>query len=125
MHRLIFGFITKEDAEKLLLDYPSKSFIVRFSERRAGKLAVAFSRASAATRKEIKHYLIDPPDTKTFSLPEFLRNHIDFMFLLKLKTDFMPTNGLIDSPLHKDEALKEFYTKRSNQTPAGYEPCLS
>eukprot|EP00008_Paramoeba_atlantica_P003665 CAMPEP_0201486210 /NCGR_PEP_ID=MMETSP0151_2-20130828/10275_1 /ASSEMBLY_ACC=CAM_ASM_000257 /TAXON_ID=200890 /ORGANISM="Paramoeba atlantica, Strain 621/1 / CCAP 1560/9" /LENGTH=808 /DNA_ID=CAMNT_0047870723 /DNA_START=109 /DNA_END=2535 /DNA_ORIENTATION=- len=120
---LIFGFISKPDAEEVLKNQPHGTFIIRFSERVAGKMAIAYNRLNESTKEiETSHYLIAPHDKKeTVAIPDFLSQNENFIYVLKLRTDFdaemlysKPRQRVIGRT-HKNEALAEYYTKKISQ----------
>jgi len=119
---LIYGFLSKPEAERLLFRQPVGTFVARFSERRAGQIAIAFSKKDKNTgRVDIKHYLVDSSSTKTSpSLPDFFRDHENLLFLPKLRTEFHSPEGPIACIMAKDDALKEHYTKTTWNPLAGY-----
>jgi len=55
----IYGLVSKSGAERLLLSMAPNTFLVRFSEQRAGRLAIASSIVDAEGRKSVKHYMLD------------------------------------------------------------------
>lgn len=116
----MYGFISKPEAERLLVNQPIGTFVARFSERRAGQIAIAFSKKDNVTqRMEIKHYLFDAKTT-TKSLPDFVREHEKLIYLPQLKTEFLSTTGCIEKLVHKDEVLREYYTKPKWNPLEGY-----
>lgn len=125
--RLVYGFITKPDVEYLLKGQPVGTFIIRFSERRPGKVAIAYNKFDDKTRiVETKHYLVDLHDAKdSKTLPDFLRDNHLFTQLLKLKTTYSCSpDGLIEERIPKDTAMKDYYTKTTSDPVDGYEEDL-
>eukprot|EP01102_Stenamoeba_stenopodia_P016602 TRINITY_DN5820_c0_g1_i1.p1 TRINITY_DN5820_c0_g1~~TRINITY_DN5820_c0_g1_i1.p1 ORF type:complete len:555 (-),score=113.32 TRINITY_DN5820_c0_g1_i1:163-1827(-) len=123
----IYGFVSKPDAEKILIIQRPGSFIIRFSESTPGKLAVAYVKTDATTGKiEIKHYMIDPRDKKeTQTLPEFLAAHENLLYWLQIKNDFIPGPQKLQSIYEKYSVLKDYLAKKeSAQTIEGYEEVL-
>jgi len=118
---LVYGFISKEDAERLLDGQPVGTFVTRFSERRPGQIAIAFSKKDPITgRIGIKHYLYDPQTNQIKNLPDFCRGKVNLCYLPKLKTEYISTGGNIHSIVHKDEAFREYYTTPDEASIPGY-----
>jgi hypothetical protein len=119
--RLVYGLISKEDAERLLEGQPVGTFVTRFSERRPGQVAIAFSKKdSISGRITIKHYLYDPQTNQIKNLPDFCKEKVNLRFLPKLKTEFVSTGGNIHSIMHKDDAFGEYYTSPDEPAIPGY-----
>jgi len=80
---LIFGFISKEEAEEILQKQPQGTFLLRFSERSAGQFAVAYVKPVV----DVKHYLIKNEDTQgpNKTLADFLKSHENFAYILQKK----------------------------------------
>jgi len=122
----VYGFITKPKAEQLLQQEKPGTFIVRFSERRPGKVTVAYSQVSmTGGANEVHHYMIDPHDKKDSStLAEFLHSKENLLYLMQLSTDFT-AQGVhrIKKRLDKQVVLRDFLGKRSGNSPIdGYDP---
>mmetsp|Transcript_30647 Transcript_30647/g.85838 ORF Transcript_30647/g.85838 Transcript_30647/m.85838 type:complete len:610 (+) Transcript_30647:1-1830(+) len=116
---LISGFVSKPEANELLQGQQAGAFLIRFSERAAGKLAIAYNRLSEETGKiETSHYLIAPHDKKeTMTIPDFLGQCDSYVHFLLLKLDFQcdlngPISSRIRGLVHKNEALVDYYTKK-------------
>ena len=120
---LVYGFIAKSDVEFLLKGQHVGTFIIRFSERKAGKVAIAFNKFDLETgRIECKHFLFDTQEaTNAKTLPDFLRTNDNFSHLIKLKTAFNCSSyeSFIEI-IHKDAALREYYTKSNADLVDGY-----
>eukprot|EP01095_Lingulamoeba_sp_RSL-Kostka_P005020 TRINITY_DN1634_c0_g2_i1.p1 TRINITY_DN1634_c0_g2~~TRINITY_DN1634_c0_g2_i1.p1 ORF type:complete len:728 (+),score=240.98 TRINITY_DN1634_c0_g2_i1:560-2743(+) len=123
---LIYGFITKDEAQKILRKENNGTFLIRFSERRPGKIAIAYNKVNKNTnRKEVTHYLVHPQDAKDSTpLPDFLKEYSSFVYLLQLKTDFACYQGNILGAVEKNEVLSPFYSKKKYEILKGYEPEL-
>lgn len=83
---VVYGFITREDAERVLMDQPPGAFVVRFSDRVAGKVAITY-KTVAGGEVFIKHFLLNPVK-ELVTLPDFVQQRETFTHLLKLRTDF-------------------------------------
>ena len=55
---LVCGFISKQEAQEELKTYGAGTFLIRFSERQAGALAVAYKQSNSKCR----HYLLKNED---------------------------------------------------------------
>lgn len=117
MQGLIYGFMSKEDSVRLLSREEPGSFILRFSERRAGQFAVAFVKLNYDTgAREVMHYLIKPDDTSGLAKPlaDFIRLKDNFKYLLQRHTEFSPTTGLIKARFEKNQILRDYYSSSNN-----------
>lgn len=119
---LVWGFISKAEAEALLEGKPAGTFVTRFSERVPGKLAIAYVKEDARFHTlAISHYLVAPNDKKDLlTLPDFLAENEGYIWTLQVNTSFNPSPPLIVNSLHKDEAFGAFYTKQA-LAPTGLE----
>jgi len=123
LNGLVYGFISKTDAERLLQGQPAGTFVARFSERRAGQVAIAFSKEDPITKRiSIKHYLFDTQTNQIKSLPDFCKEKVNLVYLPRLKTEYFSPTGNIQSIVHKDEAFGEYYTTPQVDPLLGYDP---
>jgi len=78
---LAFGIIDKSEAEKQLRDFGAGTFLLRFSERQTGSLAIAYKQSRAVCR----HYIIKNTDTtgQGKSLPNFIRDSPSLLQFLR------------------------------------------
>eukprot|EP01121_Diplochlamys_sp_Union-15-3_P015691 TRINITY_DN5234_c0_g1_i1.p1 TRINITY_DN5234_c0_g1~~TRINITY_DN5234_c0_g1_i1.p1 ORF type:complete len:469 (+),score=64.69 TRINITY_DN5234_c0_g1_i1:127-1407(+) len=110
---LLWGLISKNTAETILMQQPPGTFLIRFSERHKGGIAVAY-RWSDSGDKPVRHYLVRPSDTadgRTF--PEFLKESSTFVRILQMYYD---RNGQQLAVLKdKDQALMQFYKKKNDE----------
>jgi len=118
--RLVYGFITKQDAERLLSGQPVGTFVARYSERRARQNVNTFQNNVKKRRIKIKHYLFDSAN-QVKSLPDFCKEKVNLLYLPRLKTEYIPENGNIHSIVHKDEAFGEYYSTPQTAPLLGYE----
>eukprot|EP01089_Gocevia_fonbrunei_P013113 TRINITY_DN3264_c0_g1_i1.p1 TRINITY_DN3264_c0_g1~~TRINITY_DN3264_c0_g1_i1.p1 ORF type:complete len:561 (-),score=75.93 TRINITY_DN3264_c0_g1_i1:110-1690(-) len=108
---LIYGFLTKNMCNQLLKDEDVGTFIIRFSESYPGLFAVAYVDLDPYER--VKHYLVKHEDiSSNKTLPDFLREKSQFMFIKQLD----PVTGKM-TRLVKDQAFKEYYSKRQRPEP--------
>jgi EF-hand fold domain/SH2 domain len=61
---LVYGFISKCGAEEILENTPAGTFLIRFSERAAGKQAVAYRKLDSDRGLETRHFLISPNEKR-------------------------------------------------------------
>jgi len=118
---LLYGFMGREDVDAALLNQDPGTFIMRFSERHAGQLAIAYTGTERPTR--IKHYLVQPNDTAAArrTLPDFLLECPQFAILLVLTYDGIGKPAFLKSP--KDQVLEPYCGRKPNQTSdIGYDP---
>ena len=117
----IYGFISKDRAEKLLQNETNGTFIIRFSERCPGRAAVAYVKQDPVSfRNEVKHYLVEQP-TKETNIADVFKGQRQWSYLLQLKCEFAPSGGNIRCKVRKDIVLEDFYTKRNKPNIEGYE----
>lgn len=103
----IFGFITKEECNKVLQGQGLGTFIIRFSESLPGLFGVAY--VSDDPKERIKHCLIKNEDIgSNKSLAEFLRDKDQFQLLLRMEPHEM---GKIRR-FPKDVVLQQYYSKK-------------
>jgi len=117
---LVWGLISKSEAESILMQQPLGTFLIRFSERHKGGLAVAY-RWRDSGDKPVRHYLVRPSDTadgRTF--PEFLKDSSTFVRVLQMYYDRSGQKQAILK--EKDQALMQFYKKKQDDGDlAGYD----
>jgi hypothetical protein len=102
---LIYGLITKDDCHRALEGREIGTFLIRFSESYPGLFAVAY--VEDDPEDPVKHYLVKPDDIGSQkTLPDFLREKPQFMFLYQLDT----ATGQLCS-YAKDAVLGAYYSK--------------
>jgi len=110
----IYGFLSKEDAEKSLSRQCIGAFLVRFSESQPGLFAIVY--VSEDHEDRVKHYLVKAEDIgSNKSLPDFLRESESLQYIMRIEP---PTGKL--TRYEKDVALKKFYSKRKVTRTKGY-----
>jgi len=123
---LVYGFVSKPVAEQMLKRERAGTFIVRFSERKPGKVTIAYSQAQVGGgENEVNHFMIDPNDKKdTIALADFLQSKDNLHFVIQLSTEFgLQGDQRIKKILSKQIALKDHLTKKPNSaTLDGYKP---
>jgi hypothetical protein len=83
----VFGFVDKEDANRILSSEPAGSCLLRFSERCNGQVAAAFSiQDPISKRMNVVHVLISPKDCE--SIAEFLFRNPQFLYVPLARTSF-------------------------------------
>jgi len=113
-HGFIYGFLTKEEAEKALATQCIGAFLIRFSETQAGLFAIVF--VSEDPEERVKHYLVKSEDIgSNKSLPDFLRESESLQYIMRIEP---PTGKL--TRYEKETALKKFYSKRKQTRTKGY-----
>ena len=114
--RLIHGFISRQGVHEALRSHSNGTFIIRFSERQPGLLAVAYKVDDSSNDRSVRHYLIKPEDTAGAkkTLPDFLSEHQPFVYLLQVTYD---SSGVpIFKKFSKDYVLEPYYSKRHTIT---------
>jgi hypothetical protein len=80
--RLIFGFINRENSQRLLLRMPKGHFLLRFSDTNPGLLTISY-RTSDEDDKNIKHYLVKDEDLAKKSISDFLKSRTELLYILQ------------------------------------------
>lgn len=101
----VIGFITKPRAEKLLMDKPDGTFLLRFSDTKQGGISVA----SVTKNREI--YMVDPYLPRDLSIRKLADRLHDIPNLVYLYPN-----------VPKDSAFGSYYTKENpvRNGPNGY-----
>jgi len=120
---LLYGFMTREEVDMALSGEPPGTFVLRFSERHAGQIGIAYVGAQV---NSIKHYLVQPNDTAAskVTLPDFLREKPQFAHMLQFT--LLPTGVPQFRRLPKDQVLGPLYSRRAggDTTGTGYDPLV-
>lgn len=118
---IIFGFMTKDECNRVLAGQGLGTFLIRFSESLPGLFGVAY--VSDDSKERIKHCLIKNEDIgSNKSLAEFLRDKDQFQLLLRMDTQELKDIGKIRR-MPKDVALQNYYSKKklpANTSNPGY-----
>jgi len=79
---LVWGIIDKPEAEKQLKNFGAGTFLLRFSERQPGALAIAYKQS----KQQCRHYLVKNTDTtgQGRSLPNFIRDSFSLLQFLRV-----------------------------------------
>jgi len=113
--------MTREEVDMALSDEPEGTFVLRFSERHAGQIGIAYV---GNQRNSIKHYLVQPNDTAAakVTLPDFLRDKSQFAYMLQFT--LLPTGTPVFKRLPKDQVLGQLYSRRlaGDTSGSGYDP---
>eukprot|EP01105_Mastigella_eilhardi_P025883 TRINITY_DN71_c1_g3_i2.p1 TRINITY_DN71_c1_g3~~TRINITY_DN71_c1_g3_i2.p1 ORF type:complete len:902 (-),score=296.85 TRINITY_DN71_c1_g3_i2:20-2638(-) len=112
----IFGLVTKSECYQLLCHEEDGVFLIRVSDRYAGKYAVAY-----VTKGEVRHSLLKDSDTagNRRTLIDTLRDTPHVQTLLQYKSDF--AGKLTLAKVSKEEVLQEFFTEKHESTTPGYD----
>jgi len=112
---LLWGVISKSDAEQLLAPFGAGTFLLRFSERSVGSMAVAYKQS----HNRVCHYMIKPTDTNATgrSLPDFLRDTSSFTKFLQVTTSETFKRRVV--VLEKQIALLKIGNKRKKASEPG------
>jgi len=118
----IFGFIDKSEATKLVNGASSGTFIVRFSERRSGSVAIAYSLVDTGTgRFTVKHYLVKQSEFENFI--DFLGRHTHFQWFLPTKTNFSCCiNDCKGERVLKRDIIRKYTLPVEEVDVGGYDP---
>jgi hypothetical protein len=132
----LYGFVSRTNAEAILLNQPPGTFLLRFSERYVGKIAVAGvygDDRNIDTRHDnpvdpriVRHFLIDSLTEKP--IPEILFGYPDLTHILQVSTDFVLRGPQrVFSRSDKTIVLSEFLAKKPSHQKNinGYEDLLS
>jgi len=107
---LVYGFIGKEQAEALLASAEMGTFLLRWSERSAGSIAVAYKQSV----NSVRHYLIQNKDTvgQGRSLPQFIRETPSLIRFLQHRVAPGSMSRSRSCVVDKEKALSKIGTKR-------------
>jgi len=114
----IYGFIDKDNVKSLLSNSLSGQFLLRFSDRFSGSLAVNTLKQGG----DISNYLIKSEETtqkKTHA--DFLRSKKELTHVLQFMNQYMPNELPVFRSLEKDVAFDQFYTQSTEDENAGYD----
>jgi len=107
---LIVGFLGREEAESILESATEKgTFLLRWSERKAGKLVIVFKDVD----NQIKHYLIKDEDVDSnarANLADFLRRCSNLTYIVERDS---VAGKITLKP--KDQALEKHYTQKAKK----------
>lgn len=116
---LLYGCMQRDDVETALSGQPPGTFIIRFSMKYPGQFGIAYVRED-----QVKHYLVGQNDTagSKKTLPDFVNEHPQFLYLLQLTSDHSGRPILVRSL--KGQCLAQFLsapTSAPKLTEDGYE----
>eukprot|EP01090_Pellita_catalonica_P023571 TRINITY_DN9793_c0_g1_i1.p1 TRINITY_DN9793_c0_g1~~TRINITY_DN9793_c0_g1_i1.p1 ORF type:complete len:684 (+),score=123.87 TRINITY_DN9793_c0_g1_i1:38-2053(+) len=123
----IYGFLSRDDSDKILRTAKTHSFLIRFSDRCPGQFVIVYvpenKDASAGQPNNVKHYLVTQADIEQkHTLPDFLRGCSNLWYILQLVRN-EATGETNLTAKNKDEALSPFYTRKAaTKLPVGYTP---
>ncbi len=112
---LVIGFISKSWCENVLNSQEEGSFLIRFSDRNPGRIAIAYVGPGGG---HIKHYLVKASDTagNKKTLVDFLKHIAITRYILQLCPD------LCFKKFRKHAALQNYYTEQPDDVEGdGYE----
>eukprot|EP01094_Clydonella_sp_ATCC50884_P028756 TRINITY_DN873_c0_g1_i2.p1 TRINITY_DN873_c0_g1~~TRINITY_DN873_c0_g1_i2.p1 ORF type:complete len:226 (-),score=68.28 TRINITY_DN873_c0_g1_i2:481-1158(-) len=116
----IYGFISKRRSEEILRRETPGTLLIRFSEQKAGKLAVASVKCATSMPREftsIKHVLIE----EGTSVPEYLSKKSNLAWMVRTCTEFNPSHS-VEAKEHKDAVIGRFLSSSTQEDPAeGYD----
>ena len=120
------GFIqlamSRNAVNNALMDKPPGVFMMRFSERNAGAIAISYKTSDPEPENAVRHYLMRAGDTAASkkTLPDFLAENEPLVFILQLLTS--PSGTVSRRVYRKDDALEPYYSKRRQVKPSeGYD----
>jgi len=104
---LVWGIIDKHEAEKQLKNFGVGTFLLRFSERQPGALAIAYKQS----KSQCRHYLVKNTDItgQGRSLPNFIRESFSLLQFLRV-SDFGSERSV--SVIDKHQGLLKIGNKR-------------
>eukprot|EP01130_Rhizamoeba_saxonica_P015615 TRINITY_DN7053_c0_g1_i1.p1 TRINITY_DN7053_c0_g1~~TRINITY_DN7053_c0_g1_i1.p1 ORF type:complete len:616 (+),score=85.33 TRINITY_DN7053_c0_g1_i1:226-1848(+) len=116
---LIYGFMNRNETEKCLYGKSPGTFVIRFSERHHGKVAIAYVSSSG---RRILHYLVADNDTsKKRTLGNFICESDQLTNVLKL-VNYHENNSPSFLPINKIEAFMPYCSDHNNEDTLGYDP---
>lgn len=120
----VYGFVNREFVQELLQDQPKGTFIIRFSERHPGTIAICYVIDDPDPKNRVRHYLITSEDVYSAkkTLPDFLIEWNIFTAVIQVTRE---PNGTIHHILvDKLEALDRYRIKKggtSDKKSGGYD----
>lgn len=122
LNGFIYGFISKPRSEEILRRESPGTLLIRFSEQKAGRVALASVKLQPNMPSHcttIKHVMIDHPDI--VSIPEYLRKKENLAWMIKLSTEFNPRYS-VEAKEHKDTVIGKFISGGEGEATAdGYD----
>lgn len=108
----ICGFLPRGEAESILRDLSPGTFLMRLSERMNGTFTIAYTIIEHGIKK-VYHYIINSDDVfgAKKTLPDFLGNELTLTKLVKVS--IYDEQKKKYEVISKDDALREFYSKKS------------
>ena len=84
---VIAGFMSRDAAIEALVDKPPGSFLIRFSDSRAGQLVISYvPKPNSDATDPVVHFLVQPHFSDERSFPDSLRDWDQFATVLKTPT---------------------------------------
>jgi len=112
----IYGFVDKDNVRPLLAKSLPGHFLLRFSDRYSGSLAVNTIKSG-----NVSNYLIKPEEIVKKTHADFLRTKRELTHLLQFMNKYTAEDLPVFRPLEKDTALDQFYTKTTDEQNSGYD----
>eukprot|EP01128_Nolandella_sp_AFSM9_P012192 TRINITY_DN9039_c0_g1_i1.p1 TRINITY_DN9039_c0_g1~~TRINITY_DN9039_c0_g1_i1.p1 ORF type:complete len:737 (+),score=113.61 TRINITY_DN9039_c0_g1_i1:78-2213(+) len=82
VHGLLWGFLSRNEAERQLLNSERGTFLIRFSTK-TSKLCIAYTQG----KKKVRHYLVDDMTVLKYGLfPDFVQNHDSLLNFLRIES---------------------------------------
>jgi len=108
----IYGFVDKDSVKTLLSNSHPGHFLLRFSDRFSGSIAVNALKAGGA----VSNYLIKAEETNAKkSHADFLKGKKELSHLLQFMNQYSSDEIPIFRPIEKELALDQFYTKSTEE----------
>jgi len=113
---LVYGFLTRAEAEYVLKGQPVGTFLIRFSLRVSGKIVItSVVHGVDGGPSKCQHFLVSPDKTeRPTRLMELIENSDAYQQSILLRPHFIPENGHIRGKAHKNRVFAEFYGKKSS-----------
>jgi hypothetical protein len=117
---LIYGFMEKDSITSFLGNFNAGTFLMRFSESKAGSIAV---NTVSVQRQKITNYLIKAEETapsKTHA--DILKTKRELTHILQFMNTFDESGLPVMRSVEKDYILQAYYSREENQdNPYGYD----
>jgi SH2 domain len=120
LNGFVCGFVSRDQAERMLSSHDAKTFLVRFSANNGGRPCLAFVKSD----RTIGHFLLQPADTEQ-KLADFLAPHSRLGAALQMTID-RDTLEARTAPIAKRQLVIDFASKAkrdlldNNQQDQGY-----
>lgn len=110
---LVYGFISRDECERLLETKPPGTFLIRFSETAVSKVVISSVHGDLGGERKFEHMLVAPRVNETHTrLLDVLRKGYKWTTTVVVDTDFQSDLGQTIELEDKDKVFKDHYGKQ-------------